>query len=598
MPKYISPETVKAVIERTDLVSLVGEYTRLERRGSDWWGCCPFHAEKTPSFHVIPDRGMYYCFGCHEGGNAVDFVKNIEKVNFPEAVTQLARKAGIEIQYSGNQNTTEEDKSLALKNQYIDLYTRVAGSYSYCLLSTPTGKKALDYILSRGITLDTIKKFQLGYSPANRKWLKAFLKSKHYSDAFLAESGLFSKKYPDISFFSDRLMFPIWNRQGQVVAFGGRLLEGEGPKYLNSGDLLQYHKGETLYGFNLARQKIRETRSVILCEGYMDVIAYHQSGITQAVAPLGTALTEQQVKLVRPFVDTVYLSFDSDKAGKEATWKAILLCRQTDVTVKIISLSGGKDPAEILLNQGVEILTNCINSAMLDSDYLLSLLAKEHQINTPEGKTRAALAFFPYIDALKSDMQKESSLAQLCQEFNLSLEAVKRDFNNRDFAEKRLEQSKDVVQSKPVPIKMNAELRAILSVVANLQFYKLMRSFLTADDFENPVARELFIILEECFREDVFSHGNILEKCSDERLKNMVAKAVTSGEYADNQQQVIEDSIRLIRKNSLERKRERLLNQIRQLTSKPTDWETQSLLEDLISEKMNIDFELNSKDAH
>ncbi len=599
MKGRISSDTIQQVMERTDVTALIGEYTRLERRGDEWWGCCPFHNEKTPSFKVDPSKGLYYCFGCHEGGNTVDFVCNMEKLSYREAIVFLAKLAGVEVVYSGAYQSQSQENSQrdSLRDQFTDLYTRVAGSYHYCLTSTPEGKQALDYILDRGITLETVQKFQLGYSPANRRWLRVFLKGKNYSDEFLDQSGLFSKKYPNISFFSHRLMFPICDRQGRVVAFGGRLLAGEGPKYINSGDLVQYQKGKTLYAFHHARQSIRKEKAVIFCEGYMDVLAYHQCGLTHAVAPLGTALTMDQVKLVQPFVEQVYLSFDTDQAGREATLKAILLCRQADIAVRVIALEGGKDPAEIMVNSGSKALTEFVNSARIDGDYLLSLLATEHQIETPEGKTKAALAFFPYVDALKSDIQRESWLTRLCQELDLNIEAVRKDFIHRGAAEERIRVPKEV-ESRPLQIRMNAELRAVLAVVANLDAYEQMRTDLSPEDFEDPVARELFIILEECYREESVLHGSVLAKCSDEQLKSLVARAVASGEYADNQDKVIKDSIRHIRRNSLERKRIRLLNKIRQLSLTATTYEDQRLLEELISEKMSIDFELDNKDVH
>ena len=270
----------------------------------------------------------------------------MEKVTYAEAIISLAKKNGIEIIYDGpNTVPVQQDNS---KDLYKELYTRVAGSFRYVLTSTEQGEFAREYLESRGITKEIAEQFNLGYAPSNRKWLKTFLLSKNYSNEFLLESGLFSKKYPDIAFFSDRLMFPICDRMGNVVAFGGRILRGEGPKYLNSSDLIQYKKGETLFAFNHAKQTIREKKSVILCEGYMDVIAYHQAGLTNAVAPLGTALTHDQLKLIHSFADTIYLSFDSDEAGQKATWKAILMARAADFSVKIVRLEGGKDPAEIL----------------------------------------------------------------------------------------------------------------------------------------------------------------------------------------------------------------------------------------------------------
>ena len=596
----ISSSTIDEVNDRTDLVSLIGEYTRLERRGGDWWGCCPFHNEKTPSFHVVPSRKMYHCFGCGQGGSAINFVMEIEKLGFMDAVVQLAKKTGVEVIYEGN-SIVQENPLEKKKDEIFDLYSRTSGTYHYFLTETDMGKFAYDYLISRGVTKEIIKKFQLGYSPADRTWLKKFLLSKNYSNEFLNESGLFSKKYPDISFFSDRLMFPIFNRKNQVVAFGGRLLHGEGPKYLNSGEMLQYKKGETLYAFNFAKESIRKEKSVIFCEGYMDVIAYHQAGITNAVAPLGTALTEDQVRIISSFVDTVYLSFDSDEAGQNATFKAILLCRKMDLPVKIIKLEGGKDPSEILNKFGVDLLTNAINDAIIDTDFLLSALATRYNIGTPDGRTQASLAFFSYVDSLNSDIQKDTCLEKLCQAYNLKPEAVKADFNNRDKARTRLRTPSTNNNDKekiPEKIVLNAETRAMLAVISNVDYFPMMRSNLSVDDFEDVLARDMFIALEECYREGSMSYDNFLSKCTDERVQLIVSQSVTSGEFAINSEKTVEDCIWLIRKNSLERKRDRLLNQIRQCQGNTLD--EQQKLNLLLNEKMSIDLELRKsckKDA-
>ena len=596
----ISSSTIDEVNDRTDLVSLIGEYTRLERRGTDWWGCCPFHNEKTPSFHVVPSRKMYHCFGCGQGGSAINFVMEIEKLGFMDAVVQLAKRAGVEVIYEGN-NVVEENPLEKKKDEIFDLYSRTSGTYHYFLTENDMGKFAYDYLISRGVTKEIIQKFKLGYSPADRTWLKKFLLSKNYSNEFLNESGLFSKKYPDISFFSDRLMFPIFNRKNQVVAFGGRLLHGEGPKYLNSGEMLQYKKGETLYAFNFAKESIRKEKSVIFCEGYMDVIAYHQAGITNAVAPLGTALTEDQVKIISSFVDTVYLSFDSDEAGQNATFKAILLCRKMDLPVKIIKLEGGKDPSEVLNKFGVNSLTKAMNDAIIDSDFLLSVLATRYNIGTPDGRTQASLAFFSYVDSLSSDIQKDTCLEKLCQAYNLKPEAVKADFNNRDKARSKLRTTSTNNNEKaklPEKIVLNAETRAMLAVIANVDYFSMMRSSLSVDDFEDVLARDMFIALEECYREGSMSYDNFLSKCTDERVQLIVSQSVTSGEFAINSEKTVEDCIWLIRKNSLERKRDRLLNQIRQCQGNTL--EEQQKLNLLLNEKMSIDLELRKsckKDA-
>jgi DNA primase len=590
MSGLISRETIDAVEKASDIVSIIGEYTKLEKRGSDWWGCCPFHNEKTPSFHVVPDKSMYYCFGCHAGGDVIKFVMEIEKVSYTDAVRELAKRTGIEVIYTdGSYIPPKEDDG---RDQFIELYERTAAMFHYLLTQTEGGKPALVYISGRGLTMEMIDKFKLGYSPADRKWLKNFLKKKNFSDDFLSQSGLFSKKYPDTAFFSDRLIFPIFNRKGQIVAFGGRILHGDGPKYLNSGDLVQYKKGETLYAFNFAKNEIRKQKKVIFCEGYMDVIAYHQCGITYAVAPLGTALTVDQIHLVRGFAETILLSFDSDGAGQAATIRAILMCRQENLTVKIIQLTGGKDPAEIMVNYSAEVLTNEVSNAILDSDFLLSKLGKEYAVNTPEGKTKASLAFFPYIDALQSDIQKESCLEQLCQTFNLKPEAVKRDFENRDQARDRLKIRQQITTNQPTAdIKLTAELRAVLAVIADLNQYTVMRTELTENDFEDPVAKKLFITLEECCKDDSVSVGSILEKCGNEEIERIITRVISSGEFSENNAKTVKDSIQLVKHNSLERRRDALMARIRQLNSVTPD--DQKQLETLLAEKMNLDSKLN-----
>jgi DNA primase len=588
MPR-IAQATIKEVADRTDLVALIGEYTRLEKKGGDWWGCCPFHHEKTPSFHVIPGRNMYHCFGCGAGGTAITFYQEIEKLTFVEAVLALAKKSGAEVIYDGNY-VEEKDETV----DYSDLYNRVAGTFHFLLISSKTGKKALEYIKNRGLTDETIRRFSLGYAPADRRWLKTFLRSKNYSDEYLAESGLFSKNYPDAAFFSHRLMFPIADRNGKTVAFGGRLLEGDGPKYLNSGDLPKFSKGHTLYAFNVAKQEIRKRKAVIFCEGYMDVLAYHQCGIPMAVAPLGTALTQDQVHLVSSFVETVYLSFDSDEAGQKATMKAILLCREQGLTVKIIHMAAeAKDPAEIMQNLGPEALTNCVNGAIVDVDYLLSLLARQFPTDTPEGKTQAMLAFFPYVEALKTDIQKESSLDQLCQTFNLRPDAVRHDYIHQDAARKRVEARPSAPRQgqNEAPIKLNAELRIMLFTLANIQHFPELRAALGAEDFEDSLAKELFIALEECYRQDTLSLDGILPQVSDQRVRGLITGAAASGEYHYTEE-AMRDSIRRLRKNSLERKRNDLMNRIRLLQSQISTLEDRQRMETLLSQKMNLDSEL------
>lgn len=588
--RRISNETVDAVNQRTDIVAIVGEYTRLERRGTDWWGCCPFHNEKTPSFHVIPDRKMYHCFGCGQGGSALNFVMEMEKLSFVEAVETLAKKAGVEVIFEGGDNTPDLPKDNT-KELITELYERVAGSFHYLLSQAPQGEKARQYLAGRHVSAEIITKFKLGYSPSDRRWLHDFLMKKGYSRDFLEKSGLFSKKYPEVAFFSDRLMFPINNRKGLVVAFGGRLLSGEGPKYLNSGDLPQYKKGETLFAFDQALPEIRSTKSVIFSEGYMDVLAWHQAGVCRAVAPLGTAFTPDQAKLVRSFAETVYLSFDSDSAGQTATYKAILLCRQFGFNTRVIEIKNGKDPADILQNEGAEALKKLLDYSIIDLDYLVLTAGMRFDIGNPEGKTRASAFLFPYIEVLESDIQRESTINRLSAAFGISEKALLADYQNRKQPRPEIKQvgQDSSVRPKTQIIKRNAELRAVLAVAANTGFFPLMRASLSSDDFEDPVARELYIVLEECYRTDSTTYDSLLSRCPDDSLRNLITETVMKGEFAENAQKTIEDSILLVRKNVLEKRTTRLVSRMNLLRGTNAD-EIRAITE-MMAEKKNIDEE-------
>lgn len=444
MARHISKETVSQVESQTDIVSLVGEYVALEERGRDYWGCCPFHKEDTPSFHVDPGTGFYYCFGCHAAGKAVKFVQEMEKISFPEAILFLAKRAGIEVVYDNNyenaKDIAQEEALEKEKEAYIDLYERVSKSFHHLLVKNKLGSDALIYIKRRGLTNDTIEKFQLGFAPRDMRWLRKFLEGKSFSADFLDKSGLFSRKNKEIAFFSNRLIFPIFDRFSRVVAFGGRdLSNGEAaktgftpPKYLNSGDLVQYKKGETLYAFNFAKDAIRANKKVVFCEGYMDCIAYHQCGVEYAVAPLGTALTVEQIKMVKPFIKEVLLGFDNDSAGLKATKRAILMLREEDIPSRVVVITGGKDPAEIMVKEGNDapnVLTKIVENAIIDSKFLLGALGKEFDKGSPQGKREIAENYFPYIRALKSSIERDATLKDLADDIGVEIATIKKDFD-------------------------------------------------------------------------------------------------------------------------------------------------------------------------
>lgn len=588
----ISSVTIDEIDKRGDIVALVSEYTKLEQRGANWWGCCPFHNEKTPSFNIMSEKNMYHCFGCGAGGGIIKFYMEMEKLSFVEAILALAKKNNIEVIYEGNADFIPQKDSTS--DAYKELYTRVSGSFHYFLTQREEGSFAKNYLLQRGFTEQSIKNFQLGYAPRNRKWIKTFLRQKHYSDAFINDSGLVSTKYPDYSFFANRLMFPIHNKNGDVVAFSARLLEGEGPKYINSRESSIYKKREELYGFFQAKKRIRTEKKILLCEGNFDVIAFHQAGIDYAVASLGTALTEEQIDLFSRFVDTVFLFYDDDLAGQKACQKAIFMLRKKDLTVKIILPDAGKDPAETLEISGTEALTKLVDKAIIDVDYLLSFYAKEHSIQGPEGKAKASRAFFSYVDSLHSDIQKDASLERMSQYYTLKPEVVKKEYYNRGSVETSFtKQNSPLLDTqKQKRIVLSAELRAMIAVLSNNDCFKEFRSRISVDELEDPLARDLYIALEESYREGSMSFESIMRKTANLELESLVAKYIVSGEFSMRFKDIIDDSVLLIKRNNLEKKRDSISNQIRLFDVR--DNEDQKQLDMLLSEKMHIDLELET----
>ncbi|MBQ7611637.1 MAG: DNA primase [Spirochaetaceae bacterium] len=560
----ITQQSIQMVIEATDFVSLVENYTHLEQRSHVWWGCCPFHSEKTPSFHIDPEKKVFYCFGCQKGGTLIQFFMEMEHISFIQAVTELAKKNNVSLVYeNGETDFNAEDKR---KEEIYLLYEKVANSFHHILLKTKEGIEALKYLEKRCVSNEIIDRFCLGFAPAGMRWLYDFLQKKGYTAQFLETSGLFSKKRPKFSFFSNRIMFPIFNRQGQVIAFGGRALTNDdpkNPKYLNSYDMIQYQKKENLFGLYQSLPTIRKERSIILCEGYMDVLAFHQAGITNACAPLGTALTEEQVKILSRLVDTVYLCFDTDQAGVNATFRAIDLLLPYEREIRILTTTDAKDPGEVFEKNGAEGLKNIVKNGILDSDFFVQKAMTEFDILTAEGKTRACNFLFPYLNRLTSQIKREAIIQDISRKWGISAEAMYSDFTAKkdlNLKNNTFKETKKIAEPKDV--ERNFETLAILAVAANQGLFKTMRSQLSTDDFTNPDAKEIFIALEECYREQNETYEELLKHCPTDRIKNAIISAVFSGEFSTNPEEIINDSIKKIKLNKLSMKRASLVHRL------------------------------------
>ncbi|MFW6292240.1 MAG: DNA primase, partial [Spirochaetota bacterium] len=365
MRSRIPDTTIDEVARRVDIVELVGRYVTLERKGQRYMGLCPFHSEKTPSFSVDPEAGLYYCFGCQRGGGVYKFVMEMEGLSFPEAVRQLGEEVGVEI--AGSE---EDDESNRVARALGELYNRVARTFVH-FLGTEEGAQARQTLREREISDETIERFGIGYARRDAYWLHGFLTRKGYSQEFLQTSGLFTRANPRRALFAGRIMFPIRSHRGDVLAFGGRIMAGDGPKYINSPETPIYRKRESLFGIDVALKAIRQERHVVLAEGYMDVIALHQAGVGTAVAPLGTSFTEEQGRFLSRYIDRATLLFDADEAGARATRRAAEILEPHGITASVSVLDEGTDPADLLRERGSQAVLNAVSSPLTVLEFLV-----------------------------------------------------------------------------------------------------------------------------------------------------------------------------------------------------------------------------------
>jgi len=572
---------IDEITQHLDIAEVVGDYVTLKPKGGRYWGLCPFHREKTPSFTVTPEKGVYYCFGCHQGGSIYNFIMEMEKLTFVEAVRFLAKKAGVEI--SWEEKKEDSDKRSAM----LELYRRVAGSLHHILMNREIAEGARKYLQARGFNQDTLIFFQVGYAPADRNWFYRFLQKKNYSEGFLKASGLFSQRDGRVNpYFRDRIIFPIANTRGEVIAFGGRTLGNHPPKYLNSPETTFFRKGENLFGLNQAIKTIRREKTFILVEGYLDVLALKQCGIDNAVAPLGTSLTQEQVKLLKRYSENGVLLFDSDEAGLRASRKAINLFERSDVQIRVVELSEGSDPADIMQKDGCEALKKKVKYPITSFQFLINKALSLYDIQTPDGKEAILKNLTPYISSLGSQVRQEGSLRLLAENLQVDFESVKSDF----YKYRNKERTGDLTtKQQNESRKITGDLFLMLAVAANREYFPEVRKRLFPEDLEDPRARDIYITLEDCFREEENSNDALLARFGDEELKRLVLEKISTEEFSINPEILISDGIKLVRRRSLEKRGKQLSVLLTQGGGRDDRRE-----KDLLSEKEYIDKELEN----
>ena len=510
----LSDEFLDDLRRRADIESTVSSYVSLKRKGKILTGLCPFHNEKTPSFTVYPETQSYYCFGCGNGGDVITFIRNIENLDYMEAVKLLADRHGVSMPQDGY------DSGLSKKRTEMYGANREAARFFHAKLYSPEGRQGLEYFYSRGLTDDTIRHFGLGYAPDSKDELIEYLISKGYSQQLLYDANILrlSERYDKKIYynaFRKRAMFPIIDLRGNVIAFSGRRIHDADSdrKYVNTSDTLVYKKGSNLFALNFAKKS--KSDSIILCEGNLDVISLHQAGFTNAVAGLGTAHTEEQAHLLWHYAGEIFICYDSDEAGQKATRKAINILGKTTLKVRIIHMTGGKDPDEIIQKFGAEGFKRCLDSAANDVEFSLLSERSKYDISSPAGRSDYLKAAAAVLASLNSPVELDIYISRLSEEFSVNKDAVAAQVKIE--REKRAKKQKNefyrevrdsVINQGDKINKVNTQrtkaLRAakaeeilIASFMSDPELYRKLESKLTPELFVTDFNRRVFSAISE-----------------------------------------------------------------------------------------------------
>ena len=558
-----SDDIIEEVRSKNDIVDVVSQYVKLTRRGSSYFGLCPFHNEKTPSFSVTPGKQMYYCFGCGAGGNVFNFIMEYENFTFGEALKYLADRAGVElpkIEYSKEVREKAKEKSELLE------INKQAAQYYYYQLRTEKGAAGYQYLSGRGLTEETMRSFGLGYSDKFSDGLYRYLKSKGYKDDRLRESGLFNvdERHGMYDKFWNRVIFPIMDVNNRVIGFGGRVMGDGKPKYLNSPETKIFDKSRNLYGLNVAR-KTRKNY-IILCEGYMDVISMHQAGFTNAVASLGTALTSGHASLLKRYTQEVLLLYDSDEAGVRAALRGIPILREAGVNSRVVDLKPYKDPDEFIKNMGAEAFEDRLNRASDSFMFRVRVAEGEFPMEEPQGQNRfferCAEMLLELKDELERNLYIDAIVKNYGGRYGVSTEDLRKRVNTLALkgtpAEHRI-QPKTGSQEKKKKDTASAQAQKLMLtwLVSYPKVFDKAAQYLSPEDFTVPLYREVAEMLFEQKKEENVNPARLLNSFPDSEEQREVASlfnATIHLETPREQEQAFADTLLGIKKESLAEK--------------------------------------------
>ncbi len=566
---FYSDETIAEVFSRNDIADVVGMYVHLTKKGANYWGLCPFHGEKTPSFSVNTTKQMFYCFGCHKGGNVITFLMEYENLSFQEAVRELAARSGLELP---EVRETEEDRQNRSFIQKLFEVNKLAAEYFFKAGRTERGKLAIDYFKKRGLTDETILHWGLGYSQPYSDDLYKFLKSKGYGDEFLKDTGLVTVNEKGATDkFWNRAMFPIMDERDRVIAFGGRVMGDGEPKYLNSPETKVFDKGYNLYGLNYARHSGKNY--FLLCEGYMDVISLHQAGFTNAVASLGTALTDRNALKLSKYVKEVYLTYDSDGAGTKASLRAIPMLEARGITVKVVNMKPYKDPDEFIKALGADEYQKRIDNAESSFFFELRIKASGYNMEDPKEKNDFYESVAARMLEITNELERSTYEEAFAKHYNVDFkkfhelvidkarrEGPRKPFYRTDEPERFPNKKTESVAEKKKDDKILQPQRLLLTCLSdNPALYAKISQVLDISDFSEGLYRKVAELAYGFCRDSGNVNPARIVSCFEEKEEQEKVGAIFQtdlpGEVNDAERaKAIEDTVRKIKLNSIEEK--------------------------------------------
>ena len=556
---YYSDEIIEEVRSRNDIVDVISTYVKLQKKGSSYFGLCPFHNEKSPSFSVSRQKQMYYCFGCGAGGNVFTFLMEYENYTFVEALKYLADRAGVELpeeEYSREAKERADTRAILLE------INKAAAQYYYIQLKSSRGAVGLEYFKKRKLSDETIKAFGLGYSNKYSDDLYRYLKSKGYKDDMIAKAGLISidEKNGVYDKFWNRVMFPIMDVNSRVIGFGGRVMGDAKPKYLNSPETMIFDKSRNLYGLNRARRTKKPY--FLLCEGYMDVISLHQAGFTNAVASLGTALTPGHAALIHRYVQEVYLTYDSDGAGTRAALRAMPILRDAGITAKIIRMEPYKDPDEFIKNLGAEAFEERIASARNVFMYSLEVLEKDYDMNSPEGKTEFMKETARRLTQFEEEIERNNYIEAVAKAYHVGFEELRKLVGKMAVqtglakpAERPREIQNNRKNKKEDGILVSQKV-LLTWLIESEEIFHQIEKYITPEDFSEGLFRKVAELLYEQYEKHEANPAQIMNHFTDEEEHREVAglfhtkiKELTT---VKEQEKALQETILRVKEHSIE----------------------------------------------